>query len=124
MAANRGNRRNGITFRRKGEGSIQQNRTMKTLIIAIVALSLLIGCNALQPGLTPAQQITVLNQDIAVVRAVIQAQPPGPRRDALLKQLDAVSNYTTLAAVLAQLATTAGVPTPTVERAAAAVPEK
>lgn len=89
-------------------------KTRTTVLLSIcmaVVLALnATGCNVFTAQ-TPQEQLTVLAYDVSVVRAVVAAQPPGPKRDALLKQLDQVSNYTTLAAVVVALTQAGATPT-------------
>ncbi len=74
------------------------------------------GCSANQ---TPAQEVAawdaILQHSVTVIRATVATQPPGPKRDKLLAQIDAIANWEMLgaavSAVVAEGITVPPVPT-------------
>ena len=78
------------------------------LIVALALASAVVapvgGC---APTPTPGEVAAwhdLLLADIAIVRAVVEKQPPGPNRDKWLAMLDQVESYNMLATAIAELA--------------------
>lgn len=98
-------------------------RILAAILMAVALALNAVGCNLIAPNQTPQQLVDALAQDVAIVRAVVAAQPAGPQRDKLLKSIDQVTSYATLAEIIAQLATPVPVATQ-VRVAAATAPSK
>ncbi len=80
-----------------------------TVVTVIVCFLMLAAGMVAIPGCansnqTPAQEVAawdaILQHSVAVIRATVAAQPPGPKRDKLLAQIDAVSTWEALASAV------------------------
>ena len=95
-------------------------RITTILTVLLAACFLIVGCTSQQGRTTPLQEVqawdAILQHSISVVRAAVEFQPPGPRRDKLLAQIDQVQTWEALGAAVSEVAAAgitvpAGVPT-------------
>ena len=80
------------------------NATFSWLVIVVVAFVMPLAAGCGNADRTPVQEIqawdAILQHSVAVIRATVAAQPPGPKRDKLLAQIDAVSTWEALGAAV------------------------